>query len=199
VSHELKTPLNTIVGFSEILTESPDAAEASGFARRIHDSALQLQEMVDSLLDVARSEAGDLAAAHALVDLPAAMRGVLATHRRDAEARGISLDLRCELPEGKTVVASVDRVAFVHLFGNVLSAILRTAPGGDVQLVAREAQGSFLVEVASGAGVQERLRVTHSGELALALGASITFRDGPGPDSRLTLRLPRVRLSQSIA
>src|SRR5690606_8289998 len=62
ISHELRTPLNAILGFSEMLKDrlhgplgAPEYAE---YARLTYESGIHLLDLVNSILDMARIEAG---------------------------------------------------------------------------------------------------------------------------------------------
>ena len=57
VSHELKLPLTTIMGFSEMLSESLDGAEKE-YATQIHKQSSRLAKMIADFLDIARIESG---------------------------------------------------------------------------------------------------------------------------------------------
>jgi PAS domain S-box-containing protein len=62
-AHELNTPLTTIIGFSELLTEKDtadifDSEQQKDFLQLIHKKALALGKLVDDLLDVSRMESG---------------------------------------------------------------------------------------------------------------------------------------------
>ncbi|HHM06323.1 MAG TPA: HAMP domain-containing protein [Gammaproteobacteria bacterium] len=61
MSHELRTPLNAIIGYSEILLEEMEAEghdEAVSDLRRVHNAATHLLGMINSILDLAKIEAG---------------------------------------------------------------------------------------------------------------------------------------------
>ncbi|WP_272091156.1 sensor histidine kinase [Nannocystis bainbridge] len=61
ISHELRTPLNAIVGYTELLLEHPEEAEAAELKAdltRILGAAHELLALIDSVLDLARLEAG---------------------------------------------------------------------------------------------------------------------------------------------
>ncbi|HFD39162.1 MAG TPA: HAMP domain-containing protein, partial [Anaerolineae bacterium] len=76
VSHELKTPLTSIQGFSQALL---DGTAEDGESRRraaaiIHEEAGRMRRLVDELLDLARLEAGQVELAQATVDVGALLR-----------------------------------------------------------------------------------------------------------------------------
>ena len=60
VSHDLKTPLNTIVGYSELFTHTPLSEKQKSYTRQIGSSAHFISRLVDDLLDFSKLEAGKL-------------------------------------------------------------------------------------------------------------------------------------------
>ena len=102
VSHELLTPLVLLVGLSEMmLREGARGREAlpdpyRQDLRRIHVSARQLSSLVRDVVDLARSEVGQLRLVQGAVDLADVMRGVAAVGEPLAREKG--LEWRAELP-----------------------------------------------------------------------------------------------------
>src|ERR1041384_7408713 len=63
VSHELRTPLNAILGFTRVMLKDPGAAlseQHTGFVRAIQKSGTDLLQLVNTVLEAARLEAGRL-------------------------------------------------------------------------------------------------------------------------------------------
>ena len=58
MSHEFRTPLNAVIGFSDVLDEGSDPDEVNLYAQMINKNGLQLLAMVDDLLDVSRIDSG---------------------------------------------------------------------------------------------------------------------------------------------
>ncbi|HJQ36135.1 MAG TPA: histidine kinase dimerization/phospho-acceptor domain-containing protein [Thermoanaerobaculia bacterium] len=57
VSDELRTPLNHIIGFTELLAERIDDDRSRTFARTAHASGMQLLEKINDLIELARTDA----------------------------------------------------------------------------------------------------------------------------------------------
>jgi signal transduction histidine kinase len=73
-SHELRTPVTAIVGFSKLLLdrgESLDSTQALMFLDRVHSNGRSLQSLIDQLLDFSRLERGAIPASDQLLDLGA--------------------------------------------------------------------------------------------------------------------------------
>ncbi len=95
VSHELKTPLTSIQGFSQALLDGtasgPEAAARA--AGVIHGEADRMRRMVDELLTLARFDAGQIVMARDRVELGSLLRGCMEKLTPQAEAAGVTLEL----------------------------------------------------------------------------------------------------------
>jgi signal transduction histidine kinase len=154
VSHDLRTPLTSIQGFSQAIAEGvtsdPEAAQRA--AQVIHDEAARMHRMVESLLDLARIEAGQLdfqAHAVALSDLLQGIGDSLSVRARE---KGLLLEL--DVPPGLPRIAGDgDRLA--QVFTNLLdNAIKHTPAGGQITLQAETTSNGVTVTVQdTGVGV----------------------------------------------
>lgn len=215
VSHDLKTPLTSILGFSQILAESEAvAADPSGqrAVQVIGEEARRLQRLTRDLLDLSRLEAGQLQMRRGLCDLDALAGEAL---RRYAELpTNISLTfLDCRAPGPLLVLGDPDRLmqVLVNLLDN---AVKFCDPGGHVALETRRSSGQATLTVANtGAGIAsedlarvfqrfyrtDHSRATRTGGTGLGLaivreivdahGGSIVARSDPDGWTRFTLTL----------
>jgi signal transduction histidine kinase/CheY-like chemotaxis protein len=136
MSHELRTPLNSIIGFSKVmlkgidgpLTELQEADLTS-----IHSSGQHLLELINSILDMSKIEAGKMDLAFDLVRLPDIFDTVLSTTRALVKDRPIQL--RTELPEQLPAVwADTQRVRQVLI--NLMSNAAKFTEEGTITLKA---------------------------------------------------------------
>lgn len=132
ISHEFRTPLTAIIGFSELLAGGSDATIAED-AAIIHREASRLSRMVDDVLLIERLEAGGLVIEPRPVDLNAVAREVVETCRALAAGHRFDLDLD---PRLRPVAGDADRLAQVltNLVGN---AIKYSPPGSLVTIASR--------------------------------------------------------------
>jgi signal transduction histidine kinase len=145
VSHELKTPLTSIQGFSQALldgTASPPKAAARA-ARVIHQETERMRRMVDDLLVLARFDAGQMTLAHNRVELGPLLRGCIEKLTPQARTAQVTLELDTpEQPEGQlAITGDADRLA--QVFANLIdNGIAHTPAGGKVTIAARSVAGS---------------------------------------------------------
>lgn len=154
VSHELRTPLNAIIGFSELLERELfgkfEMARQRDYIRLIHSSGEHLLQVVNSVLDMSKIEAGTFSVAAAPFPVASVIDGTTEIMSQQIAERGLKLVRQIEpgLPE---LVA--DRRACRQILLNLLSNAAKfTATGGTVTVVARR-EGEQLVLAVSDTGV----------------------------------------------
>jgi signal transduction histidine kinase len=143
-SHELKTPINVIKGYVQLLEEQlygPLSAEQLEVLRTVDGQAQQLARLVQHLLDVSRFQAG----AGRLELRPVALRPFLAeaeqSYRVLAVQRGLELTVTAAAGLPEVVTWDPDRM--IEVVSNLLSnAIKFTRTGGRVELAVRAEPGA---------------------------------------------------------
>jgi len=144
VSHEIRSPLNAIYGYAQLL-EREDAippAEAGGVIRR---SAEHLTNLVEGLLDISRIESGVLKVRQDVVRLPALLDQVIDMFRMQAAAKGLSLDYKIEgrLPP----FVRTDEKRLRQILINLLSNAIKYTQAGGATLTIRYRSQTALVDV----------------------------------------------------
>ncbi|MGH7089406.1 MAG: response regulator, partial [Stellaceae bacterium] len=80
ISHELRTPLNAIIGFSEVMIQGMlgpvGNANYEGYLKDIHDSGLDLLNIINDVLDLSKAEAGKLELSEQTVDVASVLDAV---------------------------------------------------------------------------------------------------------------------------
>ncbi len=154
VSHDLRTPLTSIQGFSQAIAEGvaadPEAARRA--AQIIHDEAARLHRMVESLLDLARIEADRMTMRQHAVELGEILQVVGESLQVKAQEKGVHLALHVP-PDLPRIPGDGDRLA--QVFTNLLdNAVKHTPEGGNVTLYAdADAYGIVVVVEDSGEGI----------------------------------------------
>jgi len=91
VSHEMRTPLNAIIGMTDLLGESQLVAEQADMVRTMTTASRALLRLVEEVLDFSKIEAGRLVVERTDFDLHALVNGTLRIIRPQAEAKGLAL------------------------------------------------------------------------------------------------------------
>ncbi|MBI4346800.1 MAG: GAF domain-containing sensor histidine kinase [Elusimicrobia bacterium] len=138
VSHEFKTPLTSIKGFTTVMLEEtagPLTLEQKRFLTIIANACDRLTMLVGDLLDIARLEGG-ARMEFGPVSLVEALRHCREVHQWQADGR--SIEFRVEFPEGLPSVRGDGRWLRQVLDNLVSNAIKFTPPGGQVTVAGRE-------------------------------------------------------------
>ncbi|HEU5434129.1 MAG TPA: ATP-binding protein, partial [Thermomicrobiales bacterium] len=185
LSHEFRTPLTAIAGYSELLLLAPhDAEQTAEFAQTIHNEALRLNRLVSDLLLLDRMEARQLPVRRQPVDLNALAAAAAERVRGAAPNRTFRLALAAALPP-----AMVDPERLTQALINLLGNAIKYAPAEEPIAIATRHEGDWLVvSVADrGAGIPaDQLEAIFTRFHRLATG-STRLTEGTG------LGLPIVR------
>jgi len=140
LSYELRTPLTTIAGFSEMLSAEYHGslnAQQIDYVQSISETASDLVSILDDIADLVTIEAGRAALDVDAFDLKEAVQAVLTLCRETTRRRAVSVELQCS-PDIGWMVGDENRIRQI-LFHLVGSAIRSTPAGSRVMVsVARE-------------------------------------------------------------
>jgi signal transduction histidine kinase len=217
ISYELRTPLTSIGGFSEMLAgglagELPPAAH--DYALAITEAAAKLGTLIDDVLDLTQGDTGNLPLSMEQVNIPGLVGQLVGQHRAEAAAR--AQDFVIELQPGAGDIRA-DRRRIRQCLDHLLrNAIQYTQQGGRVLLhVDGDAQGVRIVVSDNGPGIPHEeqdhvfdrfYRATnaqHGGRTAAGLGLPLVKQfveahggqldliSEPGEGTCITLHLPR--------
>jgi len=159
MSHELRTPLNAIIGFSEVMTHEMfgpvGSAKYLEYSRLIHESGGHLLELINSVLDMSKIEAGKLELFEECFPLADTAESALRFVKIQAERSGVALRLDI-LPGAATIFA--DKRAIKQMLINLLTNAVKYTPrGGDVRLRAlRNERGIEISVTDTGVGISAK-------------------------------------------
>jgi signal transduction histidine kinase len=148
VSHELKTPLTSIQGFTQAILDGTASTheERKQAAEVIYNEMGRMHRMVLDLLDLARLDAGTADLKMAVVDLRLLLDSVVEKFSLQAQKGGVNLILDSP-PDLPTLVADGDRLT--QVFTNLVDNALRHTPaGGQVTLQVLPTRTEMEVRVA---------------------------------------------------
>jgi signal transduction histidine kinase len=149
VSHEVRTPLNSIIGFTELMLQERFGAIANqrykGYVEDIHQSGLYALSLLNDLLDISKIEAGEFDLNFTAVDVPEIVEDCAGSMQPLAKRARIVL--RTSLaPDLPTVVADPRRLKQI-LLNLLTNAIKFTKEGGQVIVSGSMIDGELRIRV----------------------------------------------------
>lgn len=216
MSHEVRTPLVSILGFADVLAGTLEEGEERELVELIRQGGQRLSATLDSVLDLARIEAGAVNPTPRSVPLAAHLRTSAAQLRPRAESKGLAFHL--DLPD-EACCARVDPTLLSRITTNLVTNAIKFTDEGSVTLGARctrPGQVALIVED-TGQGIPsdfrphlfeefkqapsaegERIMSEGSGlglfivdRLVEHCGGTVSVDSTLGEGSRFTVRLPR--------
>jgi signal transduction histidine kinase len=156
MSHELRSPLHTVLGFAELLAEEthgPLGDKQKRFLMHIQNDARHLLDIINDLLDLSKIEAGRLELRQEAFDIVPVLEDALSSVRPRATAK--SVEIRADISASLAVVA--DRLRFKQILHNLLSNAVKFTPdGGKVRVEAAPRDRFAEISVAdTGIGILE--------------------------------------------
>ncbi len=188
VAHDLKNPLNVILGRSEILEEmfsgnTEGAQAAQPQLRHIRASALRLTAMIDELITDAMNDALDISVRNEVVDLAAIVRDVAEANRPLAERKSQKIELaasgelstRCDPERIREAIDNlVSNAVKYSKIGGAIRVEVFPAEDGNVVKVTDAGPGFMPEDMARLFGRFQRLSAKPTGgETSTGLGLSI--------------------------
>lgn len=191
VSHEVRTPINAIIGYSEML-EDPSYSSLTekqvSYVQNISASARHLRELINDILDLSKVEAGKIELRFEPFLVRDALGATLATVRPQADQKGLQLVLdENGCPE--TMVA--DLLRFRQILYNLLSNAVKFTPEGGQVTVTAQRNGESLAVAVQDTGIGFKAEdMPRLFEEFTQLDASLARRDeGTGLGLALTKKL----------
>jgi two-component system sensor histidine kinase KdpD len=147
ISHDLRTPLASIVGAASSLAEEPERLSEAArreLARTIYDEGQRMATLANNILDMARLDAGAVTLKREWVPLEEIVGGVLTRLRPRLEGRPV----RTALPDDAPLV-KLDAVLIEQVLVNIVENALKYTPAGTaIEISAEFAPSSVTVTVA---------------------------------------------------
>ena len=211
LSHEMRTPLNSIYGYAQLL-ERAGSTPSENAVRVIRRSAEHLAGLIDGLLDISKIEGGILRLNRDRVHLPEQLSQLVDMFRLQAASKGI--EFRYEAQSRLPTQVHTDQKRLRQILINLLSNAVKYTESGHVGMIVRyRNQVAEFVIHDSGVGIptEELERVFEPFErgrsaavralpgtglgltitklLVQVLGGEISVQSEPGSGTRFTVRL----------
>lgn len=142
VSHEIRTPINAVIGFAKLLRESPLTRDQEEYVANIHQSGVSLESLITDILDVSRLEAGQIDVSQS----PFALRDCMAEICADAEkrARDMGLEFKLKVDPSVPVIVNGDQARLRQVLMNIVGNALKFTERGSVTVSVSSARGEEL-------------------------------------------------------
>ncbi len=189
VSHEVRTPLNGVLGMAGLLLETRLEPEQRTYVQAIRTSGEALLSLIDEILDFSRIEAGKAEFTTSAFDLHAIAEGVVELLAPRAQGKDIEIALSIRPGTPREVLGDAARVRqiLLNLAGN---AVKFTERGGVGITVTADERGVVTFTVAdTGPGIApDRLDAIFE-EFEQAVGSGIRASEGTGLGLAISRRL----------
>jgi len=159
MSHDMRTPLNGVVGMINLLEQTPLSAEQKEYMEAMKVSSYNLRVLINDILDVSKIQAGKLNIEHVLFDLNEILVSVNNVFSHEASRKGVLFSI--ELPSDTPVMLEGDPSRLSQILNNLIGNALKFTAKGFVKLkLQHENQGDnkviieFIIED-SGIGISE--------------------------------------------
>ncbi|OLC12474.1 MAG: hypothetical protein AUH29_16250 [Candidatus Rokubacteria bacterium 13_1_40CM_69_27] len=156
MSHELRTPLNSIIGFSKVLLNRLDGElneKQETYVRSVYNSSTHLLQLINSILDISRIEAGKLDVRHEEFDLHDLVDECVESST--PLARGKPIKIETDVPVELSRVVG-DRTKVKQVLLNLLSNAVKFTAGGRVIVRGRREDSVVHVSVSdTGVGIRK--------------------------------------------
>ena len=139
VSHDLKTPLTSVLSYAELLRQEPLEGAAADYARIIDEKAHRLSAMVQDVFEVSKAASGQLPVQLERLDFAKLLRQTLADLEGPISQSGLTF--KVDLPE-QAVMITADGRRLYRVFQNLIDNALKYAlEGSRVYLTLKVADG----------------------------------------------------------
>ena len=189
VSHEVRTPLNGILGMADLLADSRLGAEQRNYVEAIKTSGTALASLIDEILDFSRIEAGKLELAKEPFDVVSLVEGVVELLAPRAQGKGLEIATSVQIDTPRRLIGDAARLrqVLLNLAGN---AVKFTETGGIGLRVSKTPDGSIRFAVAdTGPGVPEDRQAAIFEDFEQADGSTTRRHGGSGLGLAISRRI----------
>ncbi|MBE0642479.1 MAG: response regulator [Bacteroidetes bacterium] len=158
ISHELRTPVNIIIGFLSLVSETcrpEDSEESSDYSQEIADASARLIRTVDSLMEISRFQARDIHPTFLPLRLDKLLVNCVSKYRRQIQEKGLELQVENNCGEAEILG---DEHFLSQAFENLLDNAVKFTPRGSVRLsLDRGEEGRLHVQISdTGIGISKQ-------------------------------------------
>jgi|GEM_PF-4672069 len=133
VSHDMRTPLNGILGYTELAASTDDVTQLKEYNTKVRNTGQFLLSLINDTLDLSRIESGKITLKPAGIDLRGTVAGIAEPQKIVASEKGLTLETSIDDKLPQYILA--DKLHFEKIILNLVSNSVRyTEPGGKIFL-----------------------------------------------------------------
>lgn len=133
INHEVRTPMNAIIGYTEMLFNSPLASREKRFVEIIHKSSMALVAIFNDIMELSKIDSGRLQIMASPVRLESLIGDIEELYRDQAKEKG--LQLVCEIPGHLPGSFILDGIRLKQVLSNLVSNAIKFTGEGRVRLL----------------------------------------------------------------
>jgi PAS domain S-box-containing protein len=133
MSHEVRTPLNAIMGAVEVLKRGTHDRETTELVNLVDDAGRGLLAIVSDLLDVSKIDAGKLEITSGATDMRSLVTRTVDVWRPQAVDKGLALEVDCSNADAAQLLVDGGRIR--QILGNLLSNAIKFTDAGTVRVL----------------------------------------------------------------
>jgi two-component system sensor histidine kinase EvgS len=142
MSHDIRTPMNSIIGFTDILLESINDKQNNEFLRHIKSSADYLLNIINDVLDISKIESGSLDVKEDIVNTQEFFRNIHNLFAATAEEKGLTF--KEVLNENLPAFFKADSQKLKQILVNLLNNAVKFTHKGSVEIRAEKIESDIL-------------------------------------------------------
>lgn len=157
ISHEMRTPLASIIGFSETIVSDPDMSKESQieFSNLILKEGKRLSNLINDVLDLTKIEGDGIVLNRSNFDIIKLLNDSVNTSRKEMKEKNISLTF--DVPDGEIIINGDEEKLNQAISGIISNAVKFTPPGGRITVSGQSLYREFEIIISdTGIGIPEK-------------------------------------------
>ncbi len=143
ITHELRTPMNGILGLTELLTD-PELSkqESEEYTDLIHQSSLHLLKLINELIDIARIEAGETMVKQVDTNVNKLLQNLCAFFKLEIRKKGLCLKCNTGLADSESIILT-DHAKLTQILTNLVNNALKFTVKGWIEISYTRVNGTL--------------------------------------------------------